>query len=193
LVEFGGRLLARLGELTASSARPMWSLTAAESRRVLVDLATAANQLEALRLGVLAEADRTGATGAEAAASAAEWVAAATRQRRAHARADLALARSLEGRRRVAAGMAAGVVNHDQARVITRALDRLPSTGVFAVTADQRDAAELHLVRLAAVHDAKDLEVLGARLLEVVAPDLAEAHEGRVLEAQEAAAPARPR
>ena len=188
LVEFGGRLLARLGELTSSSARPVWSLTAAESRQVLVDLATASTQLEALRLGVLAEADRSGATGAEASASAAEWVAVATRQRRTHARADLALARSLEGHRRVAAGMAAGVVNPDQARVITRALDRLPTTGEFAVTADQRDAAEVHLVRLAAVHDAKDLEVLGARLLEVVAPDLAEAYEGRLLEAQEAAA-----
>ncbi|GAB3658215.1 hypothetical protein GCM10027596_14280 [Nocardioides korecus] len=188
VVEFGDRLLARLGQLTGAGARPVWSLTAAEMRRVLVDLATAGNRLEAIRLAVLAEADRSGATGAEASASAAEWVATQTRQRSTHARSDLALGRALTTRTRVAAGMAAGVVNPDQARVITRALDRLPSTGAFAVTDAQRDAAEVHLVRLAAVHDAKDLEVLGARVLEVVAPDLAETHEGRLLEAQEAAA-----
>ncbi|MCW2817859.1 MAG: hypothetical protein JWR42_646, partial [Marmoricola sp.] len=187
-VDFGTRLLTRLGQLTASSARPVWSLTPAESRRVLVDLAVASNQLEAIRLAALAEADRTGATGAEASASAAEWVAGATRQRRTHARADLKLAESLEQHQRVAAGMAAGVVNPDQARVITRALDRLPAAGQFAVTDDQRDAAEVHLVRLAAVHDAKDLELLGARVFEVIAPDLTEAYEGRLLEAQEAAA-----
>ncbi|GAB3653693.1 HNH endonuclease signature motif containing protein [Nocardioides korecus] len=188
LVEFGTRLLTRLEQLSESSARPVWSLTPAESRQLLVDLAVASNQLEAIRLAVLAEADRSGATGAEASASAAEWVAGATRQRRTHARSDLALGRALEVHLRVAAGMAAGVVNPDQARVITRALDRLPTSGEFAVTDAQRDAAEVHLVRLAAVHDAKDLEVLGARVLEVIAPDLAEAHEGRLLEAQEAAA-----
>ena len=188
LAEFTTRLRTRLDQLTATSARPVWAMDPAEQRHVLSDLAVATAQLEALRLQVLAEADRSGATGAEASASAAEWVAHHTRQRRVHARSDLRLARALEQHRDTAAAMASGVVNADQARVIVRSLDRLPSRGEFAVDADQRAAAERHLVALARHHDAKELEVLGARLFEVVAPDLAEAYEGRLLEAQEAIA-----
>ncbi len=96
LAEFTTRLRARLDQLTATSARPVWAMDPAEQRHVLSDLAVATAQLEALRLQVLAEADRSGATGAEASASAAEWVAHHTRQRRVHARSDLRLARALE-------------------------------------------------------------------------------------------------
>ena len=46
--------------------------------------------------------------------------------------------------------------------------------------------AEKHLVALAEHHDADELRVLGRRILEVVAPDLAEQFEGRLLEAEEA-------
>ncbi len=155
LAEFTTRLRARLDQLTASSARPVWAMDPAEQRHVLSDLAVATAQLEALRLQVLAEADRSGATGAEASASAAEWVAHHTRQRRVHARSDLRLARALEHHIATAAAMAAGVVNADQARVIVRSVDRLPSRGEFAVDADQRVAAERHLVALARHHDAK--------------------------------------
>ena len=84
--------------------------------------------------------------------------------------------------------MASGSVNADQARVIVRSVDRLPARGDFAVDADPRRAAERHLVALAGHHDAKELEVLGARLFDVVAPELSEAYEGRLLEAQEAVA-----
>ena len=41
---------------------------------------------------------------------------------------------------------------------------------------------------MAADHDAKALAVLGRKLFEVIAPDLAEAYEGQVLADQEAAA-----
>ncbi|KQT90792.1 hypothetical protein ASG49_13700 [Marmoricola sp. Leaf446] len=111
-----------------------------------------------------------------------------TRQRRIHARSDLRLAQVLEHHPATATAMATGVVNADQARVIVRSVDRLPTRGEFAVEDEQRTAAEQHLVALARHHDAKELELLGARLFEVIAPDLAEAYEGRLLEAQEAAA-----
>ncbi|ROR93060.1 HNH endonuclease signature motif containing protein [Nocardioides aurantiacus] len=188
LADFTTRLRTRLDQLTATSARPVWAMEAAEQRQVLTDLATATAQLEALRLQVLAEADRSGATGAEASASAAEWVAHHTRQRRVHARSDLKFAHALEHHTATSTAMATGVVNPDQARVIVRSVDRLPICGEFAVDDEQRTAAEQHLVALARHHDAKELEVLGARLFEVIAPDLAEAYEGRSLEAQEAAA-----
>ncbi len=188
LAEFTTRLRTRLDQLTASSARPVWALAEAEQRQVLTELAVASAQLESLRLQVLAEADRSGATGAEASASAAEWVAHHTRQRRVHARSDLRLAQALEHHVDTADALASGRLNADQARVIVRSVDRLPERGEFAVDDEQRAAAERHLVALARHHDAKELEVLGARLFEVVAPDLAEAYEGRLLEAQEAIA-----
>ena len=55
----------------------------------------------------------------------------------------------------LSAAMATGRVNVDQGRAIVAALARLPKTGEFAVSAEQRTAAETHLVQLAAAHDAK--------------------------------------
>ena len=88
----------------------------------------------------------------------------------------------------LAAALDTGDVNTAQARAIVTALDRLPTTGEFAVDPDQRLKAEAHLVGLAAHHDAKALAVLGRRVFEVIAPDLAEAHDGKVLADLEAAA-----
>ena len=84
--------------------------------------------------------------------------------------------------------MTAGRVNLAQGRAIVASLERLPRTGRFAVSAEQRAAAETHLVELAADHDAKALRVLGRRVFEVIAPDLAEEFEGRALEREEAEA-----
>ena len=84
--------------------------------------------------------------------------------------------------------MAHGQVNLAQSRAIVAALDRLPRTGAFAVTAEQRLAAETHLVGLAAHHDAKELRILGRRVFEVIAPEVAEQFEGRALEREEAQA-----
>ena len=67
-------------------------------------------------------------------------------------------------------------------------MERLPRTGQFTVSPEQRTAAEAHLVELAAEHDAKALRVLGRRVFEVIAPDLAEHFEGRALEREEAEA-----
>ncbi len=68
------------------------------------------------------------------------------------------------------------------------ALDELPTTGEFAVSTEQRQAAETHLVALAEHHDAKALRILGGRIFEVIAPDLAEKFDGQALEAEEARA-----
>ena len=84
--------------------------------------------------------------------------------------------------------MGRGRVNVAQARAIIAALDRLPRTGEFAVSGEQRAAAEVHLVELAAHHDAKELRALGRHLFEVIAPELAEKFEGQALEQEEAQA-----
>ena len=88
----------------------------------------------------------------------------------------------------LSAAMAEGRVNTAQARAIVAALDRLPTTGEFAVSTEQRLAAETHLVALAEHHDAKALRILGGRIFEVIAPDLAEKFDGKALEAEEARA-----
>ena len=185
VVEFAHRLAGRLQDVATV---PVWSMTPAEQRDTLVELARAEAQLAALRLRVLAEAERSEAGSVRAAASAADWVAIETRQTRISARGDLNLAQALEQHPILATALDTGAANVAQARVIITALDRLPSSGEFAVDHDQRERAEQHLVSLAAEHDAKALAVLGRKLFEVIAPDLAEAYEGRVLADQEAAA-----
>ena len=179
ILDFAQRAFARLTEIASV---PAWSMSEVEQRETLVMLARAGNQLDALKLRVLAEADRSGATDAVGAGSAADWVAVATRQVRREARAELRLAKGFDDHPALAAGCEAGEVNLAQARAIATAIDRLPTAGEFAVTADQRRLAEEHMVALAAHHDAKDLAVLGRKLFEVIAPELADAYEGKQLE-----------
>jgi Domain of unknown function (DUF222) len=185
VADFGARLCSRL-EFLASV--PTWSMTPEQQRQALVDLARGQAELEALRLRVLVEADRSGATDEAGAQDAAAWVAVETRQTRREARSDLRLAKKLETHPLLAEAMGSGRANPAQARAILTALDRLPATGGFAVSIEQRAAAEEHLVELAQHHDARELAVLGRRVFEVIAPELAEQFEGRALEAEEARA-----
>ncbi len=70
----------------------------------------------------------------------------------------------------------------EQARVIVKAVDDLPDD----LAQDLVAQAEAHLVAEAAHHDARTLKLLGQRLLEVAAPDVADAHEAKLLEREEA-------
>jgi hypothetical protein len=185
VVDFAHTLHDRLSSLAAT---PLLSMTAAQKRDALVSLAQDAAQLEMLRLRLLADAEQTEATVDTGARSAADWVAVETREVRRDARSDLKLATALEQHPRLSAAMAEGCVNTAQARAIVASLDRLPRSGEFAVTTEQRTQAEEHLVAEAAHHDAQALRVLGRHLFEVIAPDLAEKFEGKALEAEEAAA-----
>ena len=185
LEEFTTQLLARLDDLATT---PAWSMQPDARRRTLLQLAKAEAELAAMRLRMLAEADRSGDTDDTAACTVADWIAVSTRQVRRDARSDLNLARKVEQHTHLGAAMADGEVNPDQARVIVRSLDRLPSTGEFAVTTEQVVEAEDHLIGLAAIYDAKALARLGMHLFEVIAPEVADEFEGRVLADQEAAA-----
>ena len=185
VADFAGRLSARLDQLADVAT---WTMRPEEQCTALTDLAKAEAQLSALRLRVLGEAERSGATTAQAAASAADWVAVETQQTRIAARSDLKLSNALEAHPAINAALGAGRANIAQARAIVKALAKLPTSGEFKVGAEQRQQAEEHLVRLAADHDAKALTMLGRHLFEVVAPDLAERYDGQALEAEEAAA-----
>ncbi|WP_030485377.1 HNH endonuclease signature motif containing protein [Nocardioides aequoreus] len=180
------RLSERLDEVVAGP--PVWSMPPAEQVATLATLAKVEAQLAALRLSVLVEAERSGAALAEGASSAADWAHASTRQRRSTARADLRLADLLCRYRHLEAGMLAGDVSLDQAKVIKRAIERFPQDGPHGVTCDQAEAAERHLVELAASFAPEQLEVLGEKIYEVIAPEVAEAAEGERLARQEARA-----
>jgi hypothetical protein len=80
--------------------------------------------------------------------------------------------------------LAHGDLRLEQAQVIIRAVKALPED----LDPDLVIKAERHLVTAAQEHDARTLKILGRRLLEVVAPDLADAHEADLLEKEEAKA-----
>ena len=138
----------------------------------LTELVRASGQLDELRLRVLADAgDLADSTGAKDAAG---WLAHRTRTRFADARADLALASALDRERPVlAAGMREGQVTLAQAQVIRRALDALPAR----VDADKVALAEAKLVAYAEDFGPRELGRLGRRILDTVAPEIAEAAE----------------
>jgi len=97
-----------------------------------------------------------------------------TRTSYADARADLRLAESLDrARPLVAAAMREGATTLAQARVIDRALGALP----VQVDAETIDLAEAHLVERAGEFGPQELGRIGRRILDVVAPEIAERAE----------------
>src|SRR5689334_15039869 len=93
VLRFAHQLTTRLDQVASS---PVWSMTPGEQRGALRELGRAEAQLAALRLRVLAEAERSGAGQERGAPTAADWVAIETRQTRIAARSDLKLATALE-------------------------------------------------------------------------------------------------
>ncbi len=154
-------------------------MSVAEKQSALVRLTEARSQLDALLAQVLGASDDVAA--AHGLRDAAAWLAVETRTTRREARRDLALGRALEEHPWVATALTSGVVRSQQARVITDAVDALPSH----VDADVRDDAEATLLGLARQHDARELRQIGKRILDVVAPEVGESHEEAVLRAEE--------
>lgn len=141
-----------------------------------------------LRLRIMADAGDVAET--TAAHDIASWVTDQTRTRFEEARADQALAGALDRRYpTLALALREGDANLAQARVIARALDALPAD----VPPDLHALAEETLVGHAAEFGPKPLGRLGRRILDVIAPDLADAAEARRLAALEAAARCRTR
>jgi Domain of unknown function (DUF222) len=159
---------------------PMY-MTTPDKATALVELTRLSARLEGLRLRVLASADDVALD--SGARSAAAWLAHHARTDIGPAISDGRLAGSLESRwLQVRDALAAGTLHAAQARVIVRALEDLPAD----LAPDVRRQAEAHLVEQAAHFDPRRLRRLGRKVLEVVAPDLADEEERRLLEAEEA-------
>ena len=147
-------------------------MSTADKAAALTELGRAESQLAELRLRILADAgDLAHETAAKDAAG---WLSKMTRTRFADARADLALASALDrDRALVASAMRDGSVTLAQAHVIHRAVAALPSS----VDAETVMRAEAHLVEQAAEFGPNELGLIGRRILDVVAPEIAEAAE----------------
>jgi hypothetical protein len=147
-----------------------------DKAKALVEFARLETQLAAWRLRMMATADDVAEeTGARDVAA---WLAHQTQRSAPATRREQHLATALESRwTRLAAAVAAGAVNVEQAQVIAQALDELP---------DDLDAAllvkaEEYLVEAAAHHRPEQLRVLGRKIVDVIAPDIGEAEEAKQL------------
>ena len=171
-----------------------WGLSDAELADLVGRVHKVDSALAALRMRLVAEANRRdlgalAGTGV-AATSTAAWLAAGQGLTRREAGRQVRLAIDLDTRFEwVRAALAAGRLSVEQAQVIVTALDRLPG----CVSDEQRLDAEGWLVEQADIFGPDELRVLGRRLFEVIDPDAADAEEGRLLEAEERAARAKSR
>jgi hypothetical protein len=154
--------------------------TTAEKQEHLVGVSRLIARAEAERLRVLASADDIAdVTGAR---STATWLANETRDGHGVVRRHAALAASLARRWvQVAEAFAAGDVNLSQTQVIAEALDALPQD----LGDDLLVKAESLLVTEAAKLGPRELKVFGSRVLDYLAPDIAEEAEYQKLLAAE--------
>ncbi len=174
--------------LTAvADANPTF-MTPDEKATALRELVSVESRVAELRLRVLSSA---GDLAADAGArDAATWLTHHTRVRRTDAAADLRLATALDRERSLLArAVRDGRTTLEQARVIVRSLEALPGD----VTSEVAERAEQALVDFSASFDPAALAKLGRRILETVAPDIAEAAEARALADLEAHARRRQR
>src|SRR6478752_6003823 len=170
----------------ASSTPAVWSMSASEAAVTLVELTRLEAQVVELKARVAAHADEVQVGTDVGATSTANWLAHQTQQTRTAASGVVRLGYDLSTYDRVRAGLACGDLRPAQADVIIRAVRALPED----LDPDLLIKAEEHLVALAADYDAKALRILGNRVLEVIAAELADAYESDRLEKEEAKAAA---
>ena len=168
-------------QLAGVAGVPLWSMDAAETVAAIEDVHRAEAQLAELKTRLLTHAETLDVAGASGATSTANWLAHHTKTTRAAAHRTVRLAAGLESHDQTRDALAEGRVQVEQAEVILRALDDLPAD----LDPDLVQDAEAHLLAEAEHFDARALKRFGRRLLEVVAPDAADAHEAQLLEREE--------
>ena len=178
LAEAVARLHSTLDEVAQTAA---WSLDQTTTADLLSDLARAQSRFAELQARVLSHAETVAVHERSAAPSVAVWLANATTATKRDAVRQTRFAAALSRYDELRRALAAGDLNLEQAQVLARSLDELPED----LEASVRREAEVELVRLALVHDAKALRILGRRILDVVAPEVGEAWEAEKLAEEE--------
>lgn len=157
-------------------------MTPADRRTALLSLRCARARLDALELRLLTAAARDDISEAGAFRDTADYLAHEACLDVGTLKQAERLAVALDARwQHTGTALQAGRLNTDQARVITEGLDALPED----LDAQVLVQAETTLVDLAGKHPPRELRRLAKRILDVVAPELAEQHEARALEAAE--------
>ncbi len=153
----------------------------ADKAAALLAVTEAERRLAELRLRLIAcSGDLAEADGQRDVAA---WLSSRTNADARDVRPDQRLAEALDQRySKLAAGMAAGVVSVEQARVVATGLDALPND----VGAEVLASAEERMVEYCAQFRPSELRRLVRRILDVVAPEIAEAEEAKRLEKEEA-------
>ena len=176
-------------ELKTLRDAPAWSMGAEETRETLVEITRLNVSMAELEARVAAHAETVDVAAASGASSTANWWAHESKLTRAGAHRKTRLAAALDAPLHEPArvALAEGRLLVDQAEVIVAAIDSLPEDLVDDAL---RAEAQATLIGEATRFDAKALRILGRRILDVVAPEIGEAHEARLLEKEEAEAEA---
>ncbi|WP_370194769.1 DUF222 domain-containing protein [Nocardioides sp.] len=179
--------------LDEGHAASLIGLDQAATANLLRGLAQVASRLDALTATVLAHAVEVRVEETNGATTTATWWADATNRTRATAHREVKLAVALSRFTALAEALAQGRVNTEQAHAIARALGDLETDGPEELEPVVVEQAEKHLVDCADGFDAKHLKVLGRHVLTVVAPEVGEAHEAKLLEDEDRRAAERTR
>ncbi|WP_148046773.1 HNH endonuclease signature motif containing protein [Nocardioides pocheonensis] len=167
-------------ELAAIATVPVELMSTSDKAAALLAVTEMTERAQALRLRLLAAADDVALEAG--ARDAGAWLAHHARDDRRDLQRELRLGSALAERwQRVGTALGSGGLNTAQADVIVRALDALPD----AVPGEVVARAEEQLVAYAAEFGPRELRVLGRRILDVVAPEVAEAAEAKAVEAEE--------
>ncbi len=172
IVDPAAELHACLDKITALD---LTRLDPVATTALLQSLARADARVTALKLQVLAEAERSGTARANGAASTGQWAAGVTNTDQALAHRQVHLAHDLTARTATQQALACGDINTDHAQVIVRADRQLPST----VTGEQRRHVERTLIEKAKTLSPSALRRAALRALAAIEPDPAvvDAHE----------------
>ena len=171
-------IAAARSELAEVSDAPVWSMDARQVAKALDELAALDAQGAALRSRLLVQAETVEASESMSTPS---WLARRQKLTRPEAHRQCRLAKGLDAHPITASALTDARINDEQALAIIGSVDCLPDD----LDPDLKQRAEEHLIELAADHDAKALKNLARAILEVVAPDIADAHLAKLLEKEE--------
>jgi hypothetical protein len=162
------------------------SLTDEEQAELVRELAGAEARVAALKLKVLAAAEKSQTARRAGAATTGQWAAKLSCDDGAEAQRQVALAGRLERRTATQQALATGQISTAKADIIVRADTQLPST----VTTDQRATVEAALLDKARIMSPSTLRRAARRAIEAVEPDpdVVDAHEERLVRDEEDAA-----
>lgn len=164
----------------------------AAAAAALGDVDRVITRLQAVRLSLVAEADRSEVASDSGLTDTSAWLAVSTRREGGQAARDVRLATALDnGLAATREALAAGDVSTEHAQVIATATTQLPG----GLSPQERATIEADLVRRAKLVDPGTLRKEGRRILSVAQRSQAEvdAHEDQVLRTEEDAALAKAR